>query len=120
MKSSTIVKPELYARLYLREETSDGRLEVFLDRLLMRFYDNPSLIVYLKSAQVKSGKIELVFSQLPDEVIPQIVSATGVDAYDVYKFRETKTIDGRSAGSGYPYIGYVFTPNEDDLSNLST
>ena len=93
----------------------------------MRFFDNPSVIVYLRDAQVRvpengerevegdgveyaDGQVELVFSQLPDEVIPQIVQVTGVHTNQIYRFKDKKT--------GYPYIGYVFKPNDGDLEGI--
>lgn len=121
------MKASRLASLFLREEATDGRLDVFLDRLLMRFFDNPSVIVYLRDAQVRKpdcddrevegdgveycdGQIELVFSQLPDEVIPQIVQVTGIHTDQIYRFKDKAT--------GYPYIGYVFKPQDTDLDGI--
>lgn len=103
--------PDRYAALFLREEAEekDGRLDVLLDRILMRFMTSPSVPVYLIKSQVKDGKIELVFSELPDEVIPQIAQLTGVEDYEVYRFRDNNS---------QTCTGYSFTPNSDDIENI--
>ena len=103
--------PDRYAALFLREETEekDGRLDVLLDRILMRFMSSPSVPVYLIKSQVKDGKIELVFSELPDEVIPQIAQLTGVNEYEVYRFRDDNS---------QTCIGYAFKPNDADIENV--
>lgn len=97
--------------MFLREkaEDRDGRIDVLLDRILMRFMNSPSIPVYLIRSQVKDGKIELVFSELPDEVIPQIAQLTGVSDYEVYRFRDDNS---------QTCVGYAFKPDDGDIENI--
>lgn len=90
---------------------TDPRIEVFLDRVLLRFFATPSVIVYLRDARVNpDGTIEMVFSELPEEVIPKIAGVVGVPDGEAYAFNDKTT--------QYPYTGYRFKPREEDLAGI--
>lgn len=92
-------------------ETEEHRkLESFLDRLLMRIYSSTSLIVYLYDAKVVDDKIELVFNDLPVEVIPKISRIIGVSEVESFSFR--------SSDNHHLYVGFRFKPEEKFLEEL--
>ena len=118
----------LACRLLLREEAADPenedvanpavqlgepdpRVQVFLDRVLLRFFGSPSVVVYLRDARANpNGVIELVFSELPQEIIPKIAQIVGVPDGKAFAFHNEKT--------QYPCTGYRFKPRDEDLEGI--
>lgn len=88
----------------------ERKLENFLDRLLMRLYTSTSLIAYLYDAQVVGGNIELAFNDLPPEIVPKVISITGV--------ADVKPFEFRSDDNNHIYTGFRFTPEEQYLEEL--
>lgn len=60
------------------------------DRMMLRFMESPSLIQYMKDSGIvpkhKSYVIQLVFSKLPDEVIPEVHRIIAVGTVHTYEY----------------------------------
>jgi hypothetical protein len=104
---------------FLIEGDSDSGVEyyakTFADRLLLRVFNSPSLMSYLRNVAVldshdpagESGsvKFQLKFSKLPVEVIPQVKELIGVKNIQVVEFEENHNV----------CTGFVFSLKEDEL-----
>lgn len=101
---------EFVDQLYnLRGEVELGDAKVFVDRLLLRIFDAVSLMQYLDQVSVlKKGDVQtvqLVFSQLPQEVLPDVQRIIGIDS-QCYNFER----------EGVPYAGFEI-PLDPELFN---
>lgn len=101
-------------RLLFRTRADDGpgsELESYLDRLLIRIFSSTSLVVYLYDAKINAeGEIELVFNELPPEVIDKVVQLIGA--------KETKVFTFRDEESNHIYHGFRCKPQEEALEEL--
>lgn len=89
----------------------DPRIQVFLDRILLRFFDNPSLVIYLHDQNVQpDGTIELVFCELPQNIVPRVADIVNVKQGEAYSFNDPH--------SQVPRTGYRFKPDEEDLKGI--
>jgi hypothetical protein len=115
--TSTIESVPSYVARYLIEGDQDKNFyaKTFADRLLLRVFNSPSLMSYLRNmavldsqdAGVEPGSItfQLKFSKLPDEVIPQVKELIGVANIRVVEFEENH---GQCTG-------FEFSLNEEEL-----
>ncbi len=73
-------------------EDIDPLVQAFSDRLLMRVYASPSLLMYLVNSGIrKSGNsyhIELDFKKLPDDVIHQVKSLIANKSVKIVSFKD--------------------------------
>lgn len=69
------------AAYLIEADEVDPTLKTFLDRLLLRIFDTPSLMASLLDVQIISQDgdflIQLDFKKLPDEVTPQVKRIIG-------------------------------------------
>lgn len=95
MKLTEFVEEVLY-----RDDTVELEgVKAYVDRLLLRIFETVTLMQYLNKVSVfKRGgvhTVQLVFSRIPDEVIPDVQRVIGVES-KVYKFDQDST----------PFVGF--------------
>lgn len=76
-----------------RDEEVDPLVAAFNDRLLMRIFNSPSLLVNLVDSALRrendSYVIELDFRRLPDDVIPQVKQLIGDGDIETIRFNDS-------------------------------
>ena len=102
---------KLLFRTRTNKEGVGSELESYLDRLLIRIYSSTSLIVYLYDAKInEDGEIELVFNELPPEIIDKVIQLIGAEEVKVFTFRNEE--------SNHIYHGFRCKPQEAALEEL--
>jgi len=108
------VKVSEFVDLLLETEIDDQDVQTTFDRLMLRLFNVPSLIQYLNNAGVfKQGDInyiQLVFSKLPDEVIPDVGQCISLGDPKVSEFEE----------DGNVYTGFEIPLDPDWFSKEDT
>jgi hypothetical protein len=83
-------------QLFANGEIRNDGFRTFIDRLLMRVWNSPSLIQYLDKVGYSEKEdtlvAQLVFNKLPDEVIQDVTRLIAVPRVRVSKFR----VDGKA------------------------
>lgn len=102
---------KLLFRTRTNKEGVGSELESYLDRLLVRLYSSTSLIVYLYDAKINADdEVELVFNELPAEVIDKVIQLIGAEEVKVYTFRNEE--------SNHVYHGFRCKPQKAALEEL--
>lgn len=72
---------EQFAAYLVETEETDPLLKNFLDRLLLRIFDTPSLMSSLLDVNIASDedgfKVQLDFKKIPDEIVPSLRQVVG-------------------------------------------
>jgi hypothetical protein len=101
-------------KLLFRTKSDSGvgsELESYLDRLLIRVYSSTSLIVYLFDAKINAdGEVELVFNELPPEIVDKVIQLIGAEQTKVFTFRDEAT--------NHVYHGFRSKPQQTALDEL--
>lgn len=88
---------------------SDGQLQDFLTKLILRIFESSPLVAgYLAKQYCGKGVIELVFYKLPDNVLLQLVNTFGSCPYEQFSF----DLDGE------PVNAFRLKPGPNDVSDL--
>ncbi len=97
------------------DDDVDYYAKTFADRLLLRVFNAPSLMVYLRNVAVLDSqqegveegyyKFQLKFTKLPLEVLPQVKQLIGVPDIRVFEFEE----------GNVSCTGFEFTLKQDEL-----
>lgn len=108
---------EFVDELYGDQEGEMANVKTFLDRLLLRIFDTVGLMQYLnKVSVIKKGDvqtIQLVFAQIPDEVISDVQRVIAVPS-QAYKF---KSDAANYVGFEIPLKKELFPPAEGEDSS---
>jgi hypothetical protein len=106
-----------FVAAYLLEgdDDTDYFAKTFADRLVLRVFNAPALMVYLRNMAVLdsqqegvpegSFKFQLKFTKLPPEVLPQVKQIIGVPDIRVVEFEEGHV----------SCTGFEFTMKQEDL-----
>ena len=102
---------------FLIEDASEARLgkraSVFINRMMLRFFSAPPVLVNLTGINLIPGErpddltVELEFHRLPNEVIPEVVKLVAAPC-EVAQFRYIR--------DGTARTGFRFQISQDNLS----
>ena len=95
------------------ETVKKRKFDSFIDRLIMRLYcTSPTLMVYLQNSRADphKGVVELVFNELPADILPAVKSLCGQGETSMFKFRDEV--------NGHGHVAVRLKPTEADLKDL--
>lgn len=100
---------DLVDKLYDNADIADDDVCTLLDRLLLRIYSVPALSINLEDVGIsKDGELQLVFNQLPDDILGDVIRLIALPDVKIVRFRK----DSKS------YHGFS-VPLKPDMFNTS-